>query len=220
MRNLLVEVLVSILLIYFSLLMLYRYTENSKEILIPKEWIKSHLKFIGLMVATNLVILIFFTAVYSDYGLMNHLRLISLIDSMFPMAYIDNEKQIIPNVFLIGALSIRGILLIPELILSPVNTVSLVGSSLLGAAIIGGFFMVLKLVFKGSIGMGDIKLFIVMGLYQGLSGALSSVTCSLFVAFFYALWLLITKRKKRKDSFSFAPMILIGTAISIIMTGI
>ncbi len=88
----------------------------------------------------------------------------------------------------------------------------------LAAVIIGAFFTILLLIFKNSIGMGDIKLFCLMGLYLGLSGLLNAVFFSLLVSFFVSIAVLITKKKARNDTLAFGPMIFLGTLVSIIMT--
>ena len=79
--------------------------------------------------------------------------------------------------------------------------------------------MVLLLAFKNSIGMGDIKLFAVMGLYQGLWGVINSVFFSLAASFVISIAFLITKKKGRKDSIAFAPSIFVGTVVAICLAG-
>ena len=108
---------------------------------------------------------------------------------------------------------------IPEFISSPATGFLILKDNLVGAAVIGIFFFLLFLVFKNSIGMGDIKLFAVMGLYQGLWGAVNSVFFSLVVSFVLSVGLLITRKKGRKDTIPFGPSILIGTAIAIGLAG-
>ena len=76
------------------------------------------------------------------------------------------------------------------------------------------------LLIKGAIGMGDVKLFSVMALYLGLEGIWPAIFCSLIVSFFVAVFSLVTKRAKRKDNIPFAPAILIGTYLSVFLTGI
>lgn len=76
------------------------------------------------------------------------------------------------------------------------------------------------LIVKGAIGMGDVKLFGVMALYLGLEGIWTAIFCALVVSFFIAVFSLITKKVKRKDNIPFAPAILIGTYLSIFLTGI
>lgn len=146
-------------------------------------------------------------------------KLLGLVLILFPIAAIDSRLQKIPNQLLIAALAFRALIYIPEFIISPSGAFMTLKDNLLGAAIISGFFLLLLLGFKNSIGMGDIKLFAVMGLYQGIWGAVNSVFFSLLVSFFVSVVLLITKKKSRKDTMSFGPSILIGTAIAIGMAG-
>lgn len=63
------------------------------------------------------------------------------------------------------------------------------------------------------------KLFAVMGLYQGLWGAVNSVFFSLLASFVVSVALLISKKKGRKDTISFGPSILIGTIAAIGLAG-
>ena len=90
------------------------------------------------------------------------------------------------------------VLYIAELVFSPSTVLDSLKDGVIGAAVIGLFFLLISLVFKNSMGMGDIKLFALMGLYQGLWGAFNSVFFSLLVSFFLALGLLISKKKKRR----------------------
>ena len=76
-----------------------------------------------------------------------------------------------------------------------------------------------RICIKNSIGYGDIKLFIVIGLMLGLEGIWGAVFMSLLVSFFVALFLLICKKKKRTDSIPFGPAIALGTFLSVFLTG-
>ena len=76
-----------------------------------------------------------------------------------------------------------------------------------------------KICIKNSIGAGDIKLFLVMGLFLSLDGIWAAMLFSLVVCFFQVIFLLATKRKTRKDSIAFGPAVTIGTLLSIFMTG-
>ena len=67
--------------------------------------------------------------------------------------------------------------------------------------------------------MGDVKLVLVMGAFQGFTGMVSSVFVSMIIAFIAAIVLLISKKRKRSDSIEFAPALLLGTTISVILTG-
>ena len=93
-------------------------------------------------------------------------------------------------------------------------------SEVIAAAGLAAAALLCGLLLKGSIGFGDIKLFIVMGLLLGLEGIWSAIFISLIVSFIISVYLLATKKKSRKDAIPFAPALMIGTYISIIITGI
>lgn len=76
------------------------------------------------------------------------------------------------------------------------------------------------LVMKNCMGMGDVKLLMVMGLLQGLTGLVSSVFTSMLILFFVSLFYLISRRKGRKDAVAFAPAVLAGATVSILLKGV
>lgn len=165
------------------------------------------------------ILIIMFHWKYPDTGLIHRLKRLSLVMLMFPMAAVDLRQQKIPNPFLLAALIVRLLFLAAELIINVHSAWATLLDGLVGAAVLGLFFFLLLLVFKNSIGMGDVKLFAVMGLYQGLWGAMNAVFFSLIASFFVAIFLLITRKKGRKDSIPFGPCILLGTVLSIGLTG-
>lgn len=175
-----------------------------------------------IYIAAALISLGALIAVFQQlYGLslIQQLKLLTLAAVLFPVAAVDYRVQKIPNQFVLAAVAFRCVFYIFEFILSPSDAFEILKDNLIGALVIGAFFLLLLLVFKNSIGMGDVKLFAVMGLYQGLWGAIYSIFFSLLVSFVLSLLLLITKKKQRKDTISFGPSILLGTILSIAMFG-
>lgn len=170
----------------------------------------------GLVIVSALVVL--FETIYSLTAL-SQVKLLSLVLIMLPIAAVDLREQKIPNKLLLAALAIRLLIYVAEFVTSVPMALTTLKDNVLGAIIIGVFFLLLLLIFKNSIGMGDIKLFAVMGLYQGLWGAINSVFFSLMVSFVLSVGLLITKKKGRKDTISFGPCILLGTVIAIALAG-
>ena len=73
---------------------------------------------------------------------------------------------------------------------------------------------------KNSIGMGDLKLLLLVAAFFGLADMLTAVFLSLLVAFVAFLVFLIRKTKTRQDVIPFAPFMLTGTMLAIILTGI
>lgn len=164
------------------------------------------------------VLIVFFEYKYF-LELIPQVKLLSLVLIIFPVAAVDFRIKKIPNKLLIAAVVIRIILYAVEFITYGAEAAGILKDNLTGAVIIGGFFLILLFVFKNSIGMGDIKLFAIMGLYQGLWGAVNSVFFSLMVSFFVSVPLLITKKKGRKDTIAFGPSVLLGTIIAIGLAG-
>ena len=150
---------------------------------------------------------------------LTRMNLVTLVLLILPISAVDMKMQKIPNIFLLAGVVFRIVYLAIMYIQNVENAWSVTKDSLLGALIIGLFFLFLLLVFKNSIGMGDVKLFALMGLYQGLWGVINSVFFSLVVSFFISIILLITKKKGRKDTISFGPSIYLGTVIAMCMAG-
>lgn len=157
--------------------------------------------------------------IYPTSGVLHHVKLLTLAMLIVPMAAIDHVRRVIPNALILVAIALRLVYAGLELILDTTAALQILKSAAIGSLVISGFFLVVSFVMKNSIGMGDVKLFFVMGLYQGLWGAANAVFFSLVVSFFYAIFLLITKRKTRKDSISLAPCVLLGTCIAIGLSG-
>lgn len=139
---------------------------------------------------------------------------------MCPIAQIDFCTQKIPNRLLIISSCVWVITIMMECIKNADMVFVHVKSSLVAAIMVFIVCIICKVMIKNSIGMGDIKLFMVMGLFQGTVGMSSAIFVSLIVSFFCALALLLLKRKQRKDNISFGPFILIGTTLSMFLTGV
>lgn len=138
---------------------------------------------------------------------------------LWPLAYIDIQKHIIPNKILIVALVVRAVLVIPEVIFqSETLRTQLLGDALacVGIAVI---LCLMRLVVKNGIGFGDIKLFAVIGLFFGIAGSITTIFLSFVFSFLVSLILLISKRKSKHDQIAFAPFILAGLVAAVVFFG-
>ncbi len=169
---------------------------------------------VGLMgVSVSLVL------IYRENGALQNIRLLCLLMLLFLSANVDYRKEIIPNTLILIGLFLRVIFWVLELIQDPAYLWLSFKNELLACVVIGAFFLLCGLLVKGGVGMGDIKLILVMCLFQGFYGVISALFCSLFAAFVLAIVLLIAKKKTRRDSIPFAPSILLGTLASVVLTG-
>lgn len=157
--------------------------------------------------------------VYSKNTLLDNLRLLTLLSLLFVAANVDARERIIPNVLVLTGIFLRVLFWVAELIAAPDTFLSVIKNDLVACLLVIVFFLVGVLLVKGGLGMGDIKLMLVMCLFQGFYGVVSALFFSLFVSFIYAIVVLIAKKKTRKDSVAFAPAILLGTLISVFLTG-
>lgn len=173
----------------------------------------------AIFVIINIAIAIFFTYMYSTNSVIFSLKRFCILSLLWPIGLIDFKTYRIPNVFILAGLSLRAILIIPELIFERSFILGNLIAEVVAALAIALAAFLCSICMKNSIGYGDIKLFIIMGLFLGMNGIWSAVFVSLIVAFFVAIFLLITRKKGKKDVVPFAPAIMIGTYISVILTG-
>lgn len=157
--------------------------------------------------------------IYRGNTFVDNLKLILLLSILFVASYVDARQRIIPNILIRAGLVIRVIIWIVELFTIPDKFWTIMKDDLSACLLVVAFVVVGVFMVKGGIGMGDIKLMLVMCLFQGFYGVVSSLFFSLFVAFFYAVGMLLIRKKSKQDSVAFAPAILLGTGISIFLTG-
>lgn len=157
---------------------------------------------------------------YAEYGIFHNLKRVSLLTIMWPIAYIDFKTYRIPNIFIVLGVIYRGILLGFELLSRSSNLRMVVTSEGIAAIAMFAATALCAVCIKNSIGAGDIKLFVLMGLMLGTEGIWNAVFLALIVSFIIAAVLLLTKRKGRKDFIPFGPAIAIGTYLSILLTGV
>jgi len=121
--------------------------------------------------------------------------------------FIDLEHYIIPNSLVIIGL-IGGIVL--NIAAGDVGFIS----ALIGMLVTSGFLLIVALVSRGGIGGGDIKLAAVTGLFLGWPLGPLSLFLGILAAGILAIFLLLLKKKGRKDPIPFGPFIVLGTIIA------
>lgn len=125
----------------------------------------------------------------------------------------DLKRQILPDKFLVPAI-------VASLVYIIIMTIFFAQYSILyrflGSFAFALFFFALWFISKGKwIGDGDIRLAFLMGLILSLPQLLVAIFFGLNLAAVVALILLLSKRKKRKDSIAFGPFLIIGTFLGL-----
>jgi len=94
--------------------------------------------------------------------------------------------------------------------------------ALIGMAATGLFFLVPALIYPAGLGLGDVKLSGLIGLYLGWLGAevlLAGVLAGYLLAAVTGIGLLVTRRATRKSHIPFGPFMLAGAFLVILASG-
>jgi leader peptidase (prepilin peptidase)/N-methyltransferase len=120
------------------------------------------------------------------------------------ISIIDITAKIISNKLIIIGMIIGVIMVF-------LNDNITIMSSLLGCMICGGIVAVISIITKGSIGMGDAKLFACVGIWFGLQTTLGIMLIATMLSGFVGLILLTFKKVNRKTTMPFAPYVFLAT---------
>ena len=132
------------------------------------------------------------------------------------LAVIDLEHRLLPNRVLLPATAAAAVLLTGAAALT--GSWARLGEAVGSAAILFVFFLVLALIAPSGLGMGDVKLAGLLGLYLGWVGpgtvAVGAVA-GFAVQAVLALVLLVGRRVGAKGEIPFGPALLVGAALAI-----
>jgi len=116
---------------------------------------------------------------------------------------IDYEQRRVLNVMLAPAAVV-------VLALSPPPQTPTLQSSFIGGVVGLGLFMLVYLLSRGHLGMGDVKLAGLIGLMLGYPAAVNALLLGIILGAVAALVLLATRRATRKSSMAYAPYLALG----------
>ncbi len=165
-----------------------------------------------------------FVVLYLKYSLTVEFVAMALLSCiLICIAFIDAEHRIIPNGFIITGL-ISGAALFVYNLFSPVDMFGdrVWFNPILGFTVGTGFLLMVSLVgmlvykSEDAMGMGDIKLYAVIGLFLGWRMTIVSLMLSVFSAAIGCVFMFILKKNNRKSTIAFGPYIAVGTFITII----
>jgi len=149
---------------------------------------------------------------------------IFLITVLIPVAFIDLKYMIIPNGLVIsGLVGGTGVFLFHALCRpvifydSPLWYAPLIG--MVSAS--GILFFIALIAFAiyrndGGMGMGDVKIYLPIGLVLGLKLTLSSLIMSFLIASIFSVILMILKKLNRKSAIPFGPFIVMSVVLTVL----
>ena len=135
------------------------------------------------------------------------------------LTLIDLDTHTLPNRLVLPAYPVSLVLLAAASTLDPRGLSALLGA-LIGAAALFTFYLLLALAYPRGMGLGDVKLAGVLGLYLGWFGW-SELVVGAFAAFIlggcYAFTLLAQKKATRVSGIPFGPWMLLGSWVGILV---
>ena len=133
------------------------------------------------------------------------------------LSFIDIEHHRLPNAIVLPAYAVGIILLATSCIL--IGDYAALLRAGIGMAALGLAYLALALLWKGSMGLGDVKLAGVLGLYLGYTGwgalAVGSIGAFLLGGIF-GLVLILLHKTTRKSGIPFGPWMVLGAWVGIL----
>lgn len=132
-----------------------------------------------------------------------------LFSILAAISFIDIDTLEIPNglVFVVLICGILSIFLFPK--------ISLLERGI-GVICISVPLLLITIVIPGAFGGGDIKLMAALGVFLGWKWSVAAFAFAVLTGGTYGIFLLLSKKKSRKEHFAFGPFLCVGAMIAIL----
>ncbi len=154
-----------------------------------------------------------------DFSIISRVSLVTLAATALLIGRIDRCKMIIPNEMVLALFAIRMISLFGEIIIDKKPVGIILFDTFAGVFAATAIFLIARLFSKGCVGMGDIKLLAVVGMYVGIGTILPLLIVTVFSSLIYSVIMIARKTISKKDTMSFAPFIAAGI-VTVVLMGI
>lgn len=148
---------------------------------------------------------------------------IAFMQSMFAIwiltvGYIDLKEKIIPNKMILLGIVFWVIIILLEIFIIDASWKEILVFSAIGAGICGGMLFVVAIIVKTALGMGDVKMFFVVGLLFGFADTYSIMLLSMMIMAILSIVLLAMKKVTRKTAIPMAPFVVAGYLLHIVLS--
>lgn len=216
MSNIICNVFVAIFGLLISPFMVALIKRFSSEEKIFDKTLKEDMKFdskIAFVTPIVLIILLYVFGISEKFFIYSFISILLIMD-----AFVDIKAQIIPN-----GLNMTGFLVgLVYLYYKLVTNVSVGLDLFLGMLVGAGIFILIALFAlvayrKEGMGLGDVKLMGMLGLFFGVKNIFQVFILSFTVGAVVSIILLLTKIKKADDYIPFGPFIVVATILTMFM---
>lgn len=132
------------------------------------------------------------------------------------LGYIDARERIIPNGLIGVGLIFWLVLMLLDIFVGGTPWLKLLVFSGIGGIACGGVLLIISLIVKSALGMGDVKMFFVLGLLYGIMDVYGILLFSMIAMGIVSIILLIFKKVTTKSTIPMAPFVIFGFLLSII----
>ncbi|PIP24518.1 MAG: prepilin peptidase [Candidatus Nealsonbacteria bacterium CG23_combo_of_CG06-09_8_20_14_all_37_18] len=134
--------------------------------------------------------------------------------------YIIPDKIIYPAIIIAGIFNLQFLISeegsAPFFTFAPINGSSVFNYSILAAILVAAFFLAIVLISRGKwMGIGDIKLAFLMGLFLGWPNILVALFSAFFIGAIIGVGLVLSGKKTLKSEVPFGPFLVTGTFIAL-----
>ena len=143
------------------------------------------------------------------------IRMLCVFVALGAAAVVDLLRKKIPNGCPLAILAAVGMCTALDIAFAPESALSLIAGELVGGLGMLACLLLCRLISRGGIGVGDIKLVSAIGLAMGLYGSVLVLLCAQAAAVVAAVILLASKRADWKDSVPFAPFLWVGMLVQL-----
>lgn len=133
---------------------------------------------------------------------------------LIPVSITDVKRRVIPNGYPIGITAAGLVLMAAHLIVDRGGWKETVISALLGLALGAGVSVLCRLIVKEGIGLGDVKLLMALGIYQGIRVFPQMLAIASVAALAGALIVKIRRHPAKDATLPFAPFLSGGAVLA------
>lgn len=170
---------------------------------------------IALVVVVSVVIGV--GACSRDFSLITTIRILVLYIFLLIVAWIDLKKHIIPNKVVLIALLVRFLLYGAEYLFERDTFLQVLLLGVFGALFGFIILIVANRFSKGGLGMGDVKMYMIIGCYIGIYGTYNVMFYAVIIMLVFCGLLLLLRKLNKKSQVPFAPFTLPAYCLILLM---